>query len=54
MRHCYSDNTVVITEFVRFVVLFDRLNYLAVVREVNFQYHKSSLERPKQTEKRYD
>lgn len=52
MRHCYSDNSAVITEFVIFAVLFGRLNYLAVVREENFQYRKSSLNRSKQTEKR--
>lgn len=45
-RNCYSDNAALITEFVRLSVLFGRLNYLALVRQVDFQYHNSSLKKP--------
>lgn len=51
-RNWCSDNAALITEFVRFSVLFDRLNYLALVRQVDFQYHNSNLKKPKQHEER--
>jgi len=50
-RNCSSDNAALITEFVRFSELFGRLNYFAVVRQVDFQYHDTSLNKPKQSEK---
>lgn len=42
MRNCCSDNAALVTGFVRFSVLLDRLNCLALVRQVNFHYHNSN------------
>lgn len=43
-KKCCSDNAILITGLVRFAVLFDSFNYLALVRWIS-SIHNSSLKR---------